>query len=82
MEKLPNPDEVDNWDSEKYANSLRHDQSNSNYNLHFRQLLHVGYKVASEMNEDYLNMLQKHEKIVSDNVELNIYERHIKNIFF
>lgn len=82
VEKLPNPDEVDNWDSEKYANSLRHDQSNSHYNLHFRQLLHVGYKIASEMNENYLNMLQKHEKIVGDNVELNIYERHIKNIFF
>ena len=82
IEKLPNPNEVDTWDKNKYANSLRHDQANANYNLHFRQLLHVGYKIASEMKEDYIRMLTKHEKIIADNVQLNIYQRHIKKIFF
>ena len=82
IEKLPNPNEVDTWDKNKYANSLRHDQANANYNLHFRQLLHVGYKIASEMQEDYIRMLAKHEKIIADNVQLNIYQRHIKKIFF
>jgi len=82
VEKLPNPNEVDTWDKNKYANSLRHNQDNANYNLHFRQLLHVGYKIASEMKEDYIRMLTKHEKIIADNVQLNIYQRHIKKIFF
>ena len=43
--QLPSPDEVKSWDGKKYAESLRHDQSNSNYNPHLRQLLHVGYKI-------------------------------------
>jgi len=82
VEELPSPNDVDTWDSEKYTSSLRHDQTNSNYNVNFRQLLHVAYKVAAELNEDYVCMLNKHEKIIADNVELNIYDRHIKNIFF
>jgi hypothetical protein len=41
----------------------------------------VAYKVAAEMGEDYLNMLEKHEKIISQNVTENIYKRHIKPIF-
>jgi tagaturonate epimerase len=80
-EMLPYPKEVDTWSSEKYATTLRHDLNNSNYNLHFRQLLHVAYKVAAEMNEDYLDLLVKHEKIIAYNVLLNIYQRHIENLF-
>ena len=69
------------WDGEKYANSLRHVQSCSDYNPNFRQLLHVGYKVAAEMGERYLRALEKYEEIVAKNVTENLYERHIKPIF-
>jgi hypothetical protein len=79
--QLPTPDEVNGWDGEKYANSLRHVQSCSDYNPNFRQLLHVGYKVAAEMGERYLRALEKYEEIVSKNVTENLYERHIKPIF-
>lgn len=82
ISKLPDPDEVDNWSGEKYASTLRHDQSNKEYNLNFRQLLHVGYKVASELSDRYLNALDKYEKEITKNVIENLYERHITKIFF
>src|SRR5436190_1810737 len=47
--KLPSAAEVATWDGDRYARTLRHDQSSAYYNLHVRQLLHVGYKVAAQM---------------------------------
>lgn len=78
---LPSPENVEKWTGQQYAETLRHDQSNRHYNLHFRQLLHVGYKVAAEMRDRYLDALVKYESVVSDNVSKNIYERHIKPLF-
>jgi tagaturonate epimerase len=82
VNKLPNPTEVDKWSGEKYAAALRHDQSNNEYNLNFRQLLHVGYKVAAEMGDRYLNALKKYEDTIAKNVIENLFERHIKKIFY
>ncbi len=78
---LPEPAQVDMWDSDMYVSSLRHDQANKQFNPHFRQLLHVGYKVAAEMGADYINALQKHEAIIAVNVTENLFERHIKPLF-
>lgn len=80
--KLPLPDQVDSWEEWQFVSALRHDQSNKLYNPHFRQLLHVGYKIAAEMGSRYLNALEKHQKIVARNVTENIYERHLKKLFF
>lgn len=80
-DKLPSPEVVDQWSSDELADALRHDQSCDKYNPNFRQLLHVAYKIAAEMGTDYLNALEKHEKIISQNVMKNIYKRHIKPIF-
>jgi hypothetical protein len=79
--KLPTPDVVDRWSGEEYASALRHDQSCSQYDSNFRQLLHVGYKVAAQMGDEFLGALKKHEEVISQNVTENIYERHIKPIF-
>lgn len=79
--KLPAPDEVDKWKGIKYASTLRHDKLNNDYNLNFRQLLHVGYKVASEMGDRYLHALDQYKEIIAKNVIENLYERHIKSIF-
>lgn len=80
-EKLPAPDEVDAWTGEAFAKALRHDQSESAYNQHFRQLLHVGYKVAAQMGERYINALKKYEDEVAKHVCENLLERHIKRVF-
>ncbi len=79
--KLPTAQEVDKWDGEKFASVLRHEQSCERYNLNFRQLLHVAYKVAAEMGTRYSDALDKYEDIVAQNVTENIYERHIKPLF-
>jgi tagaturonate epimerase len=79
--KLPDPRTVLAWSSDDYANALRHNQKDPRYNLHFRQLLHVGYKVAAEMGDNYLRMLKDSKDIIGKNVTENLFDRHIKAIF-
>lgn len=80
-QNLPAPKEVNSWDSEKFANSLRHIPEHPDYNLNFRQLIHVGYKVAAELGEEYTSMLIENKDIVAAQVTENIYDRHIKRLF-
>lgn len=79
--KLPSKDEVALWTSEKYANTLRHIPGHPDYNPNFRQLIHVGYKVASEMGTAYTDLLKAHADVVGSCVEENIYDRHLKRLF-
>ncbi len=79
--KLPQPDAVAEWSSKEFTSALRHDPSNTAYNLSFRQLLHVGFKVAAKMGDRYLNALDVNEAIVAKNVTTNLFERHIKPVF-
>jgi hypothetical protein len=79
--RLPSPDEVDRWPGEQLATVLRHNPRSSAYNPHLRQLLHVGYKVAAQMERRYLDALEQHEEIVARNVTENLLERHLKPIF-
>ena len=79
--KLPTPDEVDKWTSEQYTSALRHDQRNAAYNPSFRQLLHVGFKVAAKMGERYTKELDQHEDVIAKNVTTNLWDRHIKPVF-
>lgn len=80
-DKLPTPETVNSWAGEHFASVMRHDQSFAAYDLNVRQLLHVGYKVAAELGNEYLGALKKYEKIVAQNVGENIFDRHIKPIF-
>jgi tagaturonate epimerase len=79
--RLPHPDAVDNWSAAQYTDALRHDQRNPGFNPDLRQLLHVGYKVASKMGERYLAMLRECEESISRNVTTNLYDRHIRPVF-
>ena len=78
---LPTPEDVKSWNSDKYVNTLRHVQSHADYNQNFRQLIHVGFKVAAEMTDRYTNALKANEAIIAKNVTENIWERHILKIF-
>ena len=46
--KLPSAATVNGWSSQQFVSALRHDQKNPAYNPCFRQLLHVGFKVAAK----------------------------------
>ena len=78
---LPSPDEFDKWTGDMITEAVRHDLNNPAYNLHIRQLQHVGYKVAAEMGTRYLDALKKHQEVVGKNVTENLLDRHIKRIF-
>ncbi len=79
--QLPTVDEVAGWTGEKFGNTLRHIPGHPDYNLNFRQLIHVGYKVAAEMGEKYTGLLEKYREIVGGCVEENIYDRHLVRLF-
>jgi hypothetical protein len=80
--KLPSAEEVNGWTSQQYVAALRHDHtSNPAYNPSFRQLLHVGFKIAAKLGPKYINALEANEDIIAKNVTENLYERHIKPVF-
>ncbi|MDR0378437.1 MAG: tagaturonate epimerase family protein [Candidatus Accumulibacter sp.] len=79
--KLPSVEEVGRWSSERFVGALRHVPDNPEYDANFRQLIHVAYKVAADMGEKYLSMLEKYSGIIGQCVEENIYERHLKRLF-
>lgn len=78
---LPAPAVVNGWTSEQYTTALRHVPSNPGYNQNFRQLLHVGFKIAAKMGSRYLHLLVANEPVIAKNVTENIYQRHIAPVF-
>ncbi|MDD3431762.1 MAG: tagaturonate epimerase family protein [Bacteroidales bacterium] len=79
--QLPTPKEIEKWDGEKFANTLRHIPGNPDYNANFRQLIHVGYKIAAEYGKEYTDALKRNKAVVAEQVIANIYDRHILRMF-
>lgn len=79
--KLPSAETVNEWSSEQFVAALRHEPSNPAFNSSFRQLIHVGFKIAAQMGDRYLKMLESCKAAVSRNVTANLYERHLKPLF-
>ncbi|HSI83862.1 MAG: tagaturonate epimerase family protein [Candidatus Methylacidiphilales bacterium] len=79
--KLPTPEEIAAWDSETYVATLRHDAKDSRYNLHFRQFIHVSFKIAAKLGTRYTEALKAHADVIGRNVTHNLLERHIRPIF-
>ncbi len=78
---LPAAADVKSWNAEKFADSLRHVPGNKNYNPNMRQLIHVAYKLAAKRMDEYFALLEANEKVVSQCVFENIYDRHICRLF-
>ena len=79
--KLPSPTRVSGWSSEQYTSALRNDPGSPQYNPSFRQLLHVGFKIAAKMGRRYLDLLEADEAVIAKNVTENLYDRHIAPVF-
>jgi len=79
--KLPPPARVNGWTSQPFVAALRHDPRCPDFNPNFRQLLHVGFKIAAEMGDRYLAALERHEAVIARNVTVNLFERHLKPLF-
>jgi tagaturonate epimerase len=81
QDKLPDPKSVMDWSSAQYQDALRHVESSPSYNPNFRQLLHVGFKVAAGMGKRFTYALETNEEIVGRNVTENLFNRHLQPIF-
>ncbi len=79
--RLPAPTQVARWSSAEFTAALRHNPANPAYNPSFRQLLHVGFKVAAKLGTRYLDLLEANRVIVAKNVTENLYARHIAPVF-
>lgn len=79
--KLPNESAVQSWSSEEFIAALRHEPANPRFNSSLRQLVHVGFKVAAQMGDEYLRMLESCEASISRNVTGNLFDRHLKPLF-
>ncbi len=79
--KLLSPAEVAGWDSRQYVEALRHEPGCAGYNPNFRQLIHVGFKVAAEIKARYFAALEANEALVARNVTHNLFHRHLQPIF-
>lgn len=79
--KLPSPEQINGWNAEEFVNALRHVPGHPEYNPHFRQLMHVSYKIAAQLGSEFTDMLKKHENTIADEVTENLFEGHIKRLF-
>jgi tagaturonate epimerase len=79
--KLPSAEEVRGWSSAQYTSALRHVEKDPQYNPSFRQLLHVGFKIAAKMGPRYLALLEANEAVIAKNVTENLFDRHIAPVF-
>ena len=60
---------------------LRHDEAEPLYNPSFRQLIHVSFKVAAELSDEYIPALERSAAVIGREIEANIGERHVKLLF-
>ncbi|MGB1130167.1 MAG: tagaturonate epimerase family protein, partial [Haloferula sp.] len=81
FDQLPSAEEVASWSSEQFTSAVRHDQANPGYNPNVRQLLHVGFKVAAQLGQTYLDALVENQQVISKCVTENLLDRHMKPLF-
>ncbi len=79
--KLPDPDAVDGWDAQTFAKTLRHDEAEPLYNPSFRQLIHVSFKVAAELKDEFIPALERSADVIGREIEANLGDRHIRRLF-
>jgi hypothetical protein len=81
VKKLPPAREVLGWNSGHFARTVIHDQLCREYNLHFRQLIHIAYKVAAEMGGEFRDALEFYRDPIEEQVYTNLYDRHLRRLF-
>ncbi len=78
---LPTVEQVGGWSGPEYAQAIRHDPACPHYNPNMRQLVHVGFKVAAQMDAEYLSALNEFAPVIAKGVKENILHRHLEKIF-
>jgi len=81
QDKLPKPSAVAQWSSDQFNGALKHDQGSPTLDRNFRQLVHIAFRVAAEMGDEYRNALISARASIEQNVTYNLYNRHIEPLF-
>lgn len=79
--KLPTASEVEGWNADQFVRRLRHDQTCPDFNVHLRQLVHVAFKVAAEMGDEFRAALDAARETAGRCVTENLYDRHLRPLF-
>ena len=78
---LPTPTEVDGWSAEEYVGTLQHDQACPRFSIHFRQMVHISFRLAAEKRPQYLSLLQANRSTIEAHVSGNLWRRHMEPLF-
>jgi hypothetical protein len=78
---LPKPADVDAFSAQDYVETLEHNQACKRFNIHFRQMLHISFKLAAEKQPQYLALLKSNRASIESHVTDNILKRHIEPLF-
>jgi hypothetical protein len=78
---LPTPAKVDSWSAQEYVETLEHNQACKRFNIHFRQMVHISFRVAAEKRSQYLALLNANRSSIESHVSHNILKRHIEPLF-
>ena len=78
---LPSAEQIASWSGTEYARALRHNQDDPLYNPDFRQLVHVSYKIAAELGDEYYSALERNADVIAGQVKENIIDRHVARLF-
>ena len=79
--KLPTAKQIESWSGNEYARALRHNIQDPLYNPDFRQLVHVSYKIAAELGDEFYPALKHNADVIALQVKENIQDRHIARLF-
>ena len=79
--ELPSAQEVAAWDAQQFARTMRHNPADPLFNPSFRQLIHVSYKIAAELGNEFYPALEKYADAIGKEIEANLCQRHISRLF-
>ena len=80
-QRLPSVETLNHCTGADIAAAIRHEPNAPKFNSDLRQLLHVGYKLASERKDRFNALLDKHAAFVGKHVTYNLFNRHIEKLF-
>ena len=78
---LPTPNQVDSFTSQEYVETLEHNQACKRFNIHFRQMVHISFRLAAEKQSQYLALLNSNRSSIESHVTNKILKRHIEPLF-
>ena len=78
---LPTPEQVDLWSAQEYVETLEHNQACKRFNIHFRQMVHISFRLAAEKRARYTELLKANRDNIEAHVTSNILKRHIEPLF-